>query len=145
MLWNGSRSRSAAVHTATTPGASFAASVSIRGDDGVGHFGAYEHHRKLPAEVEVANVFGSAEQKLGVFRAQNARAKNRTSHSRTLPGNVSYRLMEITAGEVVLGSTGVRAADVVSVARRGAKVRLAEPARESHCSQRGNRRASRRK
>ena len=39
--------------------------------------------------------------------------------------------MEITAGEVVLGSTGVGAADVVSVARRGAKVRLAEPAREA--------------
>ena len=39
--------------------------------------------------------------------------------------------MEITAGEVVLGSTGVRAADVVSVARRGARALLAEPAREA--------------
>jgi histidine ammonia-lyase len=39
--------------------------------------------------------------------------------------------MEITADEVVLGSTGVRAADVVSVARRGARVLLAEPARET--------------
>ena len=39
--------------------------------------------------------------------------------------------MEITAGEVVLGSTGVRANDVVSVARHGAKVQLDEPAREA--------------
>jgi histidine ammonia-lyase len=39
--------------------------------------------------------------------------------------------MEITAGDVVLGATGVRAADVVSVARRGAMVRLDEPAREA--------------
>jgi histidine ammonia-lyase len=39
--------------------------------------------------------------------------------------------MEITAGEVVLGSTGVLAVDVVSVARHGAKVLLAEPAREA--------------
>ncbi len=46
-------------------------------------------------------------------------------------GNVSYRLMEITASDVVLGSTGVSAADVVAVARRGARVTVAEPAREA--------------
>ena len=95
------------------------------------HFGANEHHLQLSAQVEVTDVIGGAEQELGVFRAQDARAKNRTSHSRTLPGNVSYRLMEFTAGEVVLGSTGVSATDVVSVARHGAKVLLAEPAREA--------------
>jgi histidine ammonia-lyase len=36
--------------------------------------------------------------------------------------------MEITASDVVLGSTGVSASDVVAVARRGARVSLAEPA-----------------
>jgi histidine ammonia-lyase len=39
--------------------------------------------------------------------------------------------METTSGEVVLGSTGLRAADVVSVARRGVKVLLAVPARDA--------------
>ena len=114
--------------------------MSIAVIDGVSHFGADEHHVQLPAQVEVADVLGSAEQKLGVFRAQHTGAKNRTSHSRTLPGNVSYRLMEITAGEVVLGSTGVSAADVVAVASRGAKVGSPNPpARPSPAARRSSR------
>jgi histidine ammonia-lyase len=43
-------------------------------------------------------------------------------------GHVSYRLMEITASDVVLGSTGTSSYDVVAVARRQARVALAEPA-----------------
>jgi histidine ammonia-lyase len=39
--------------------------------------------------------------------------------------------MEFTASDVVLGSTGVSAADVVAVARRGARVTLADPARDA--------------
>ena len=71
----------------------------------VGHLGADEHQLQLVAQIEVADVFGGAEQQLGVFRAQDSGAENRTSHSRTLPGHTySYRLMEITASDVVLGS-----------------------------------------
>ncbi len=39
--------------------------------------------------------------------------------------------MENAASDVVLGSTGVSAADVVAVARRGARVTLAESARDA--------------
>ena len=39
--------------------------------------------------------------------------------------------MEITASDILLGATGVSAADVVAVARRGARVALSEPARQA--------------
>ena len=46
----------------------------------MGHLGADEHGVDLVVEVEVADVLGGAEQQLGVFSAEHAGAKDRTSH-----------------------------------------------------------------